>query len=55
MSLYEEKRLLKKLKSMGDVVTRCPEANRLKRKLIVRQVGYLFTVKYFMGTVVPVF
>ena len=37
MSLYEEKQLLKKLRAMDTVVTSDPKANRLRRKLIVRQ------------------
>ncbi|XP_064625142.1 cysteine-rich protein 2-binding protein-like [Lineus longissimus] len=38
LSLYEEKQLLKKLNSIGDVVFSRPELNRLRRKLMVRQI-----------------
>ncbi|XP_077981143.1 cysteine-rich protein 2-binding protein-like [Glandiceps talaboti] len=37
MSVYEEKQLLKKLNSCIDAVEKTPEANRLRRKLLIRQ------------------
>lgn len=37
MSLYEERELLKKLDSYGEILKEVPEAYRLRRKLIVRQ------------------
>ena len=39
MSVYEEKQLLRQLKALGSTVNNIPKANRLKRKLIVRQVS----------------
>ena len=52
MSLYEERQLLKKLNSLEEMVSLDPEANRLRRKLKVRQVvQFIHLVCYFMGPV----
>lgn len=40
MSLYEERALLKKLESYGNLLKEIPEAYRLRRKLLVRQVSH---------------
>ena len=40
MSSYEERSLLKQLESISSTVQLPPHINRLKRKLIVRQVRY---------------
>ena len=39
LSLYEERLLLRRIEALGPVAKTDPRANRLRRKLLVRQVG----------------
>ncbi len=47
MSVYEEKQLLRQLKSCSTIIDNIAKANRLKRKLYVRQVRHLYQYSAF--------
>ena len=51
MSSYEERNLLKQLESASKGMKLPPHVNRLKRKLIVRQVGVILLTVYDLRAV----